>query len=116
MKINEMNELMMKALEKYPGVLPMHIFTYGPWLYAPRGRGYGAYIRNLKDMGLFDELYWELWEEKKLYHGFNRDQNDKHIAEWVDKLQNHPELLSDAEKEWIKNNPEYKEIVIHEGE
>lgn len=120
MRINhEKIESMMKSLEKYPGVLPLHIFHWDiSWLshdVENRG-GYIAYMDNLHSEGLLEELYWELYEERRKNNRTPFDQLDNTIVEWVDKLQNHPELLSDAEREWVKNNPEYKKIVMLEGD
>lgn len=116
-KINsEVIESMRESLEKYPGVLPLHIF-YGDlfWLSRDGERGgYVAYMKNIETEGLFEELYDELYEERLVNHRATRNQLDGTIVEWVDKLQNHPELLSDAEREWVKNNPEYKKIIINE--
>lgn len=122
MKINsEIIESMMESLEKYPGVLPLHIFYWDlSWLSRDverkRNGGCVGYLDNLMSTGLFEELYDELYEERRRHSRLPFDQLDDTIVEWVDKLQNHPELLSGAEKEWVKNNPEYKEIVINEGE
>lgn len=120
MEINhEKIESMMESLEKYPGVLPLHVFYWElSWLSrdVENSGGFVAYMENLESTGLFEELYDELYEERRRNNRLPYDQLDGTIVEWVDKLSNHPELLSDAEREWVKNNPEYKEIVIQEGE
>ena len=117
MKINDDKIiLMMNAFEKYPGILPLRIFEYAylsvESLRIPHGDT--KYLDNLRELGYFDELYWGLYEERKLDKRLTMDQKEKRLAEWVDKLLNHPEQLSDAERKWVKNNPEYKEIIIME--
>lgn len=118
-KINsEVIESMRESLEKYPGVLPLHIFFYDAVIFGRtrdgRRGGCVVYLDNLVSTGLSEELYDELHEERLVNHWARGNQLDGTIVEWVDKLQNHPELLSDAEREWVKNNPEYKKIIINE--
>ena len=92
-----------------------NILEYSHYIFnsdIPKRRyGYVNYMQHLKDIGLFEELYWELYEARQLASRTPVTKLKYTIIEWVDKLQNHYELLSDAEKEWVKNNPEYKEII-----